>query len=182
MDKLCKEANKAKRETVAPIIRFSKQEDKDKIIELLYTCFGNREHEGAYDNIPGRYLLCFLEDKLVAMTGLIHNADYNSGCEISWTCTHPEYRHQGYMMELFERIVYTTDEDIYCSCWKIPTKEHINLHHLMKEFNFELVLDSHIRSQYPHKCKVGDTCPFFTGQGCVCQQDLYVRKGIKKNP
>lgn len=159
------------------VIRFSKESDKDNIIALLHQCFGDRSKEGAYDHIPGRYLLYFIENKLVAMTGLIHNADYRSGCEISWTCTHPEYRHQGLMMELFKRIVSTTDEDIYCSCWKVPAKERINLCHLMEAFNFELILEGHTKNQYPHKCSVGDSCPFFTGANCVCQQDLYVRKG-----
>jgi GNAT superfamily N-acetyltransferase len=159
------------------MVRFSVESDKEKIIELLEICFGYRGDEGAYENIPGRYLLYFIENKLVAMIGLIYDSEFASGVEISWTCTHPEYRNQGLMGELFAYITDITDNDIYCSCWKLPEKEKINLYSLMERYNFELILHGHIKNIYPHKCSAGNTCPHFTGNGCICSQDLYVRKG-----
>ena len=160
------------------MIRFSKASDKEQIIELIELCFGDREKHGAYENIPGRYLLYFDKwGRLVALTGLVHNSEFRSGAEITWTCTHPDYRHKGIMHELFERLLAVTDEDIYCSCWKLSFKDKINLHHLMNDFGFELVLESHKTAIYPHKCDIGEGCPYWGGEGCTCREDLYLRRG-----
>jgi GNAT superfamily N-acetyltransferase len=162
------------------MIRYSKESDREDIKRLVKLCFGNRDGYGIYDgNISGKYILYFTEDGvLVAMTGLCSDSDYGDNCaEIIWTCTHPDYRHQGIMHKLFERMLATTDERIYCSCWKLGTRDKVNLHWLMVDFGFELVLEKHKYAEYPHKCNVGHTCPYWRGTGCSCSENLYVRRG-----
>lgn len=74
--------------------RNSTENDIDQIDTLLKICFGDRAKYGALDRIKDRYILCFDDDNLIAMTGLSILSDFN-GYEIDWTCVHPDYRHSG---------------------------------------------------------------------------------------
>lgn len=162
------------------MIRWSVNSDKEQIENLINLCFGNREIEGAYTNIEGRYLLMFEKDNLIAMTGIVRNSML--GCnalEISWTCTHPEHRNKGYMTRLFSNLLPCLSEDVYCSCWRLQHKDRIELHYIMDLFNFECVLKEHVKREYPHKCGVADTCPNFKGNNCYCSEDLYIHRHRK---
>ena len=161
------------------MIRFSCDDDLLRIQALVCECFGERTKYGVFDNLNGRYLLYFIDDTLVAMTGLNRNTTYPNGSEIDWTCTKPEYRGSGIMHILFSKLIQLTDENIYCSCWK--TGDSIHLKSLMKDFGFECICEGHIKS---NNLKCGsshcfDCVKFSDEEGvCVCQEDLYLRKAI----
>ena len=165
-------------------VRLSREEDKEIIEQLLESSFGNRNHFGALDNLLGRYLLAFIDDKLVAMTGLYYIEDYKH-FEIDWTCTHPSYRGRGIMHELFNRICNLTDEPIYCSCWREPNKDVINLYSLMVAFNFKEVMKPRVTWDSRYNCDCGKTgfCVAQkreneTRQPCRCYEDLWVRETL----
>lgn len=44
------------------------------------------------------------------MTGLTSNSEYGH-LEIDWTCTHPQYRHKGYMQALFSLNLFGTNRN-----------------------------------------------------------------------
>lgn len=161
-------------------IRFSKEEDKNKIEELLDECFGTRT-ENLLSNLKGRYLLAFDDDKLIAMTGFFWCDNYR-GYEIDWTCTKPEYRGRGIMHELFSRICALTDEDIYCSCWRLGTKDEVNLHSLMNDFGFKEVVRNRVTWCSGYNCFNGVDCKGHKKhcERCECYEDLYLRKGKER--
>lgn len=157
------------------MIRYSKSSDIEQVKELLYLCFGEMvEQENAYDNIEkGRYLVYEVDNKIVALTALTFNNEFR-GIQISWTCTHPDYRHRGYMQELFKRLVQTTDENIYCNCWYIEDKS-VNLKSLMELFGFELVMTDIFKRNINHNCHFPKDCPY-KKENCHCGNNLYMRK------
>ena len=65
--------------------RRSNKSDKNDILKLIESRFGNRDSYGVTDNLDGRYLLAFDDNDLIAMTGLIDGGFY-AGPEIDWTC------------------------------------------------------------------------------------------------
>ena len=158
-------------------IRLSTIKDEKAIEKLMNICFGKREPDKVFKNLQGRYLLVFEDDKLVGMTGLYWSDEYNA-FEMDWTCTHPEYRKQGIMHELFKRICNYTDEKIYCSCWRFGGNEKINLYSLMKDFGFEEVLRPRVAYRCGVNCSVDFICQGRNDKGlnCYCYEDLYVRK------
>ena len=158
-------------------VRYSRKEDKQAIEDLVTICFGSRPANKITDNLEGRYLLALAGNQLIAMTGLWVYTVYPNGVEIDWTCTHPKYREQGIMSELFKRLVNSTDENIYCSCWRIDDQEDgkIKLRYIMSKYGFELVMPSvaHYHSKY-----LCHTCPW-KHENCQCYEDLYLRKETK---
>lgn len=87
----------------------------------MLICFGDKNDLEPYENLADRYYLYFAGNVLVAMTGLTSDSEYGH-LEIDWTCTHPQYRHKGYMQALFVEILKDAHDDIYCSCWRLPQK------------------------------------------------------------
>lgn len=156
--------------------RWSSEADSEEVINLLKLCFGNRIGTNAYEHIPGRYLCCIIDGRIVAITGLCFWSEFGK-LEIGWTCTHPDYRHRGLMHELFRRIVSTTDEDIYCSCWKIGDNERVNLQSLMDSFGFKLAMSNLQNRNSKVFCeqKSKENCPYYSENGCRCSNDLYLR-------
>lgn len=164
------------------MIRYSRENDKEKLRELMIVCFGNdREHCGVYTNLDGRYLVYEINGSIVAMTGLYFQSKY-PGVEIDCTCTHPDFRKKGYMHELFRRLVNTTDEDIYCSCWRYVGNDKVNLQSVMDSFGFICVMPicEHHSGQY--NCRSVKNCSnnHSGSDKCECYEDLYLRKC--KNP
>ena len=169
-------------------IRFSKDDDKEQIRELTMLCFGDRDHCGILENLNTRYLLAFDDEGgLLGMTGLTWSEEYTA-YEVDWTCTHPKCQKQGVMHELFKRMCALTDEDIYCSCWRLPGKEKINLYSLMRDFGFEEVIKPRVTWDSRYNCTAGKTkyCVAQKAQlihgtsvkrvPCRCYEDLYLRK------
>ena len=159
------------------MIRYSNENDIEEVKNLLYKCFGSMVEENqdnAYKNIErGRYLLYIEDNKIVALSGLCFGTDSEfNGIQITWTCTDPEYRHRGYMQELFKRIVSSTDEAIYCSCWYIGDND-INLKILMKLFNFKEVMP-YLNRNIDHYCPHSLDCPY-KKEHCYCGTKLYRR-------
>ncbi len=170
-------------------IRFSRESDKSQIALLTALVFGNIDADDALTNLDNRYLLAFDNDKLAAMTGITWNSEYG-GNEIEWTCTHPKYRKRGIMSELFRRICELTDEDIYCSCLRLCGHRKVNLHAIMKAFNFKLVKKNDKVWSTSSNCNSGKTkyCSLqkshmedkrLVREKCMCHEDMYVRKAIK---
>lgn len=159
------------------MIRKSTVHDKKRIKQLMQTCFGDRNNLEPYKNLDGRYYLYFLDDKLVAMTGITEDSEYGA-LEIDWTCTLPEYRHKGFQQLLFREVLRDTDMPVYCSCWRLPGEE-VNLKSLMSMFGFEEVVHSRVHWKVPHNCfrDYEGGCTYCTGIGCECYEDLFVREG-----
>lgn len=160
-------------------VRYSCPKDMKEVSELLLRCFGEMvEKEEAFDGIPkGKYLLMFNGDnnELCAISGLCHS-DELPGPQITWSCTKPEYRHKGLMKELFRRVLATTDQDVYCNCWRIGANDFVNLHTLMDLFGF-VKIDSDVSSRESSTCPVKSQCPYYSSL-CYCHNDTYLRKGI----
>lgn len=83
------------------------------------------------------------------------------------------------MQELFALMLNDIDEDVYCSCWRLPNNDRVNLYTLMSLFGFKEVIHSRVHWKVPHNCcrdyAVG--CVYFTDNECECYEDLYLRKG-----
>ena len=161
-------------------IRLSRNDDKEQIRILMRLCFGERKEDKVFDNLQGRYLLAFENGQLIGMTGLYYSDEYKA-YEMDWTCTRPEYRHKGIMHELFRRICSFTDEDIYCSCWRLNGNEQVNLHSLMRDFGFKEVVRNRVSWQRPYNCKDDFYCVNCSGDECRCYEDLYIRCNKHRN-
>ena len=160
------------------MIRLSKESDKQQIQQLIETCFGDRLNKKYLDNLDGRYYVIELDNKIVAMTGLCNNTKFKDGVEIDWTCTHPDFRNRGLMHKLFTKIINLTNKNIYCSCWKLPEKDYVELGSLMKSFSFNCISEAYITCDLS-KCKFNNKkgCANYR-PNCKCQEDLYLRNAI----
>ena len=159
------------------MIRYSKEEDLPQIEEIMNVCFGVRNDSEWKTQLEGRYLVYELNGKLVAMTGLRWSKEYRA-YEVDWTGTLPNCRHKGFMQELFKRMLYYVDYDVYCSCWRLSEGGKINLHTLMSMFGFEEVLKPRVSWDVRYNCSRRiDTCVYCVGDKCHCWEDLYLRRG-----
>ena len=161
------------------MIRLSTEKDFEEIKHLVELCFGNRLSCGYLSNLDGRYFLKIVDGKIVAMSGLNSDIPYGNGVGIDLTCTHPDYRHCGYMHELFEKMIPLADCDIYCSCWHLENKDKPELYSLMRDFSFECM-------KVAYKIGKSGECNCLNAMDCVnykinctCQEDLYIRKRIE---
>lgn len=161
------------------MIRKSRESDRDIVSNLFLLCYGySWDFISPLTDLEDRYYLLFEKDVLVAMTGLCYSDEYEA-LEIDWTCTHPKYRHKGYMQLLFKEMLNSVDEDVYCSCWRLSTKRVPNLNFLMSMFKFEKVIEHRHHWQTPYNCHCSDKCKFSRGINCDCYEDLYLRKKCK---
>lgn len=160
-------------------VRYSRKSDEAEIKDLLYKSFGEMvELEGAYEGIDrGRYLLAEIDGEIAAVTGLCFDEEF-SGYQITWSCTKPEYRRKGIMTALIKRLIAVTDEDIYCSCWRIGENKRINLYMPMINNEFEKVVANTLTHSVNHNCDSKKDCPYRT-KNCFCSNDLYLRKGTE---
>lgn len=160
-------------------IRYSRKSDEAEIKDLLYKSFGEMVVlEGAYEGIDrGRYLLAEIDGEIAAVTGLCFDEEF-SGYQITWSCTKPEYRRKGIMTALIKRLIAVTDEDIYCSCWRIGENKRINLYMPMTNNEFEKVVANTLTHSVNHNCDSKKDCPYRT-KNCFCSNDLYLRKGTE---
>lgn len=144
----------------------------------MQVCFGDKDNLEPYEDLEGRYYLYFVGDMLVAMTGLTSNSEYGN-LEVDWTCTHPEYRHKGYMIKLFKEMLNNIQDDVYCSCWRLPNNDKANLHTLMFLFGFKEVVPSRVHWKVTHNCfrDYEGGCSYCTGNDCECYEDLFCLKG-----
>lgn len=159
--------------------RYSRKEDKPKIKELVDASFGNRDGVcGIYKHIEGKYLLAIDKDngKFVGMSGFVFNKAFNA-LEISWTCVLPEYRKQGIMHNIFKRLLSSTDELVYCSCWRIGSNPSPNLVSLLRDFNFLEVVKGSKTTKNNYNCFLccKEECFFYEDSDCHCYEDLYIR-------
>lgn len=161
------------------MIRKSTLNDKNIIQQLMLICFGDKNDLEPYENLTDRYYLYFADNVLVAMTGLTSNSEYGH-LEIDWTCTHPQYRHKGYMQALFAEMLKDAHDDIYCSCWRLPQKDKANLYTLMSMFGFKEVIHTRIHWKVPYNCfrNYDGGCTCCVGRNCECYEDLYMRKSV----
>lgn len=159
------------------LIRKSTQSDKAEIRELMHTCFGDRDDVEAYSNLNGRFLLYVSNGRIVAMTGLVYSKKYNA-FKVDWTCTHPRFRHRGYMQVLFTKMLENVDYPIYCNCWRLQNKDRVNLQTIMDMFDFKEVIAPRVTQKVPHTChrNFAGGCINCTGENCTCYEDLYLRK------
>lgn len=160
------------------MIRKSTTDDREIVKQLLELCFGKRTDCEQYNNLDGRYYLRFENDNVVAITGLTAKSEFKH-LEVDWTCTHPDHRHKGYMQELFAEMLNGVHDSVYCSCWRLSNSDRVNLHTLMDMFGFEEVVHSRVHWKIPHNCfrDYEGGCPNYTGNGCECYEDLFLRKG-----
>lgn len=159
------------------MIRKSTENDKELIKNLIQICFGNRDEFEPYKNLNGRYYLYFKDNTLVAMSGLSSNSEYGH-LEIDWTCTHPSYRHNGFMQEIFTIMLNEATDKVYCSCWHLANNDKVNLHTLMYLFNFKEVIQSRVHSKVPYNCfrNYDGGCVNYNGKNCKCYEDLFLRE------
>lgn len=159
-------------------IRKSQVSDKTAIGLLMERCFGACDYEDVFDDVEGRYLLFEYEGRIIAMTGLTSNTDYD-GLEIDWTCTLPEYQCQGIMQELFSSLLLDVHKNIYCSAWQIPSMQKANLHDLLIKFGFHKVKDAvkmHFSNKEQRSSDCRNGCPYWNDVKCNCQENLYLRE------
>lgn len=158
--------------------RRSEQKDYSSVNELLKQCFGDRERYGALENLEGRYLLAFDDDKLIAMTGIFLKSPTFDGSEIDWTCILPEYRKKGIITKMMTEIIKDVDNDIYCSCLRLHDNKDINLKYVMNTLGFECVKKGY-RTYHMLHTDACNYCIYRLEKGCVCYEDLYVKRPHK---
>ena len=159
------------------LIRKSTYDDKEAIRYLMSLGFGDRDNVEQYDNLDDRFWLYFKDDELVAMTGLMDSKEYRA-LEVDWTCTHPDHRHKGYMQSLFREMLRGIEVPVYCSCWRMPGRDRVNLQTIMDMFDFKEVIKPRVTWNVPHNCSrnFAEGCVNCTGDNCICYEDLYLRK------
>lgn len=81
------------------------------------------------------------------------------------------------MTRLFERFVNSTDQDIYCNCWRIGDNEQINLHHVMDFYDFRKVQENY-QKRDEGTCEFTEGCPYYK-KGCKCFNDVYKKEGYE---
>ena len=158
------------------MIRKSNIFDKQGITDLINAAFGDRTERDFLSNIEnGRYFVYELEGKIIAMTGL-SNDTVHTGYEIDWTCTHPDYRRNGVMHELFaEMLKDIVNVNIYCSCWRIHDRDKINLYKLMKDFGFVCIASDYKSCNFTNcGCRNVRDCVYYI-KNCKCYEDLYMK-------
>lgn len=157
------------------VITFRKSKWVDYAIlnNLLFSCFGNMQKYGALENLEGRYLLAFSEDKVVAMVGLKSDSGFN-GCEIELVCVHPEYRKNGIAVRMIAEVIRDIKTDIYILCLRLHNNSDITLKYAMNLLGFKCVMKGYRR--YESICS--DRCVecIYRKEDCSCGEDLYVRK------
>jgi N-acetylglutamate synthase-like GNAT family acetyltransferase len=156
--------------------RYSHKGDEDAVYNILQECFGFVHRETATKDINCRYLMCFDDDKPVAITGL--EWSYTFHClAFDFTGVIPEYRKQGIIEEMFERLISSTDERIVCSCWRIGDN-NVNLHKVMDKFGFELIMKDTMKFKCGYNCsRAQKHCTGYSGDDCTCSEDLYELRG-----
>lgn len=139
--------------------------------------FGDRDNVEPYDNLDDRYWLYFKDDELVAMTGLMDSKEYRA-LEVDWTYTHPDHRYKGYMQSLFRETLRGIEVPVYCSCWRMPGRDRVNLQTIMDMFDFKEVIKPRVTWNVPHNCSrnYAEGCVNCAGDNCICYEDLYLRK------
>lgn len=154
-------------------MRYSTEADLSIIKELIENRFGFRE--SAYTDLDKRYLLMFKDGKLIGITGCNPSPSYR-GYEIDWTCLLESEEGHGYITKMIsEAIKGLDDKDIYCSCWHMPERDVVNLHHAMDALGFECCVPCRVRYCAEH-FDCSDTCQRYKGKGCNCWEDLYIRR------
>lgn len=157
-------------------VRKATLDDKDAIQQILKLSFGHCD-DSYFDVRGNNYVVAECDGKVVAVTGVVDNdyCNYSNAYEVSWTATHPAYRHRGIMPKLLRYAIETRDDKnkcVYCSCWRVGDSD-INLIRSMKELGFTLVYKArtHYVSPYYHVCQ---GCVCNTGAPCECYEDLYI--------
>lgn len=141
--------------------------------------FWDRDDIGVCNNLDDRYYLYIVDNNIVAMTGLEYSSEYEH-MEVCYTCTHPDYRHRGYMQKLFKCMLKDVNEDVYCSCWRVHGNDRVNLSSIMKMFGFEKVVHSRGHWKIPYNCNrnYDGGCVYREGDTCECYEDLYIRRRV----
>lgn len=162
------------------IYRKSKNNDRENINNLLKICFGERENYGALDNLEGRYLLAFENEKLVAMTGVMLSSPAFCGSEVDWTCVLPEFRGNGLVTNMLKEALKETKCDVFCSCLRLHENDKVNLYHAMNENDFVCLIKNY-KTFKKGITKACFDCVYDKGENCFCSEDLYIRraKGCK---
>ena len=161
------------------IFRKSTTNDLDQIQNLLRLCFGKfPEKNGALEDIENRYMVAIYNNEIVAITGILplQKSEYD-GYEITWTCTRPEHRHKGLIINMqkeCEKLLPDDNKDIFCSCWRIRDNEDINMKNVMKSLGYCVKTKSHKKNQSPFN-KYCNNCVNFSFT-CYCVDDLYYKK------
>ena len=158
-------------------LRLSNADDELNIRVLIHKCFGSVDVEEAVKDIVGRYVVAVLDNRVIAITGLKFNNDY-SKFELDYTCTDPEYRGKGIMRKLFSRLMYITDEEIYCSA-RVINSENNDMIQILKSFGFKLALKDRVKYSSKFNCKKalreGGCTHNNCYKSCECSEDLYIR-------
>lgn len=164
------------------VYRKSTESDYNSLKALFYCCFGGiAENGGALSWIDNRYILCVIDDKIVACTGILplEKSDYN-GYEITWTCTHPDYRHNGHIVDMLKICEDELNDNlpIYCDCWHLADREYANLHNALTQRGFRKIIDARVRRVHPHNLECIDC--LYKKKNCKCSGDLYQKARKEK--
>lgn len=168
-------------------IRQATETDKEEIKNLIVKCFGRYPiKKNALDNID-KYVVAELHThftanipttkEIIAISGIVEPEYSNyQGYEVTWTCTAPEYRKKGLIVEILKKCEELLPKDhipIYCECWRIRDNK-INLDFVMKHLKFHKVADNIIcySNIYSKQCLLCNN----NSSGCYCFDDLYKKE------
>ena len=129
---------------------------------------------GLFDDIEGLYRLAIINEKIVAITGILPVKKSGfSGYEVAYTVTHPDHRGKGLITRMLKELIDDLPDDgvpVFASCWRI--QGDINLHHAMDTLGFELLHKARINYIFPYY-KECINCPRAQIK-CTCSEDLYI--------
>ncbi len=166
--------------SIMPItIRAASDSDYEQIKDLFRICFGGiAESFGALSPIKGRYFVAEADHKIVAISGILPLArsDYH-GYEITWTCSHPNFRRRGLVVDILRLCEHFLPNDhlpLYCSCWRVKDNADINMKFVMQKLGMHLVFQNRLNRMYIHNKECSDC--HYSEDSCHCCEDLYMKE------
>ena len=162
-------------------IRKSRYEDYKAIRTIIEKSFGQREDYPEYCDgyEKGRYMLYLRNQVPIAMSGINREGSCYTGYmpEVDYTAVLPEYRGQGIMTCLFEKILKDMPDKLYYSAWRTSADyDRANAERLLRHFGFEEIKRPHVEFKIGTNCDYRSLqeCVYYTGRNCHCYEDLWV--------
>lgn len=155
--------------------RMSHKSDKKQIRELVKERFGRRT--SSEKRLKGRYLLAFVGDDLIAMTGILSPEDSKyKGYRIDRTCISKQFEGCGIIVNMIQYLIKDIHGKIFCNCLRtIEAGNIIHMHYTMQRLGFTEIIHNNEQWCSDYNCSHCDTegCKRFK-QGCKCFCDLYL--------
>lgn len=167
------------------VFRRTNKDDLNGILELLKPAFGDRDYcedDFLLGVSDGSYWVAIDNNEIVALIGIYEDGD-TIGYVVGWTTTREDFRGRGVMTTLLREALSSLENHdklpVYCSCWKLPYRDNINLAGPMAANGFQPLVVPHYK--WKAECyRVCRKCPHYW-KDCSCEEWLYVKHPAKED-